>query len=178
LDSRINAQNNTGSRQELEEALQRAGFPVFVYSNSPAVDPKNFQSDYIMVAGGANAYAGLDNAIAGAFKAELVVNGDVIVTVSVQTMYAGAELAFAGGNFAFAGISGVDEIEYEYYISNDAKSWPFYFFVGGSAQYATDGSIVSIDYVDIDDERRLEFREIILRYKPLSTWGLLQVNYV
>ncbi|MCK4500819.1 hypothetical protein KAU11_09990, partial [Candidatus Babeliales bacterium] len=79
LDSRINAIDNTGSAQELEAALQRAGFDLFVYQNSPAIDPTRLQSDYEMVAGEDNAFAGEPDAVAGVFLVELVVNGDIII---------------------------------------------------------------------------------------------------
>lgn len=177
LHSRINSIDNTGSRQELEKALQNAGFPLFVYNNSPAVDPRLFETDYLMVAGGDNAFAGLPTAIAGAFFSDLVVNGDVIISTPVYRMSAGSQNAFAGYSGAIAGIASLVEKEFIYYLPIDSTAWPFIFFVGGEATFALDGSLVTIESVSIDDDRRLELREIILKYKPEFTWGVLIVNY-
>lgn len=178
LDSRINAIENTGSRGELQRALQRAGFPLFVYSNSPAVDPNNFNINYLMVAGNNNAYAGVSTAIAGAFKADIVVNGDIFVESPEYSMVAGGGNNFAGNAGAFAGVIGFFELFYEYFLPNNPENWPFVFFIGGTAQFAMDGSLISIERVDISDDRRLELREIILKYKPTFTWGVLLVDYI
>jgi hypothetical protein len=218
LDSRINAIDNTGSREELERALQRAGFPVFVYSNSPAVDPNNFHkldtylmtagdgkhfagvstamaglfkdnllnindfyltnrlNNYLMVAGNNNAYAGVSTAIAGLFTADIVVNGDIVLELPTYSMVAGGPNRFAGVSGAFAGITGSIETLYEYFLPNNPEHWPFIFFVGGEAQFRADGSIISIERVNINDDRRLELREIVLKYKPTFTWAVLFVN--
>lgn len=178
LDARINAIDNTGSREELERALQRAGFPLFVYSNTPAVDPDYFNTNYLMVAGNSNAFAGVSTAIAGSFKADIVVNGDIIVETPTYSMVAGGGNAFAGNKGAFAGITGFFERFYEYFLPNNPENWPFVFFIGGTAQFALNGSLVSIERVDISDDRRLELREIILKYKPSFTWGVLLVDYI
>lgn len=178
LDSRINAIDNTGSRQELENALQRAGFDLFVYSNSPAVDPTKFLSDFEMVAGEDNAFAGEPDAVAGVFLAELVVNGDIIISQAVYALTAGDEESFAGELSAIAEVEALTEQPFQYFLPSNPLAWPFIFFVGGAAEFAVDGSIVSIEFVDIDDARRLELREIILKYKPAFTWGVLLVNFV
>lgn len=177
LDSRINSTVHSGSREELEQALQNAGFPLFVYSNSPAVNPNNFNNNYLLVAGNDNAFAGVSTAIAGAFKADIVVNGDIIIDSPKYSMIAGARNRFAGNQAAFAGITGFIERFYEYFLPSDPANWPFVFFVGGDAQFAMDGSIINIERVDISDDRRLELREFILKYKPAFTWGVLLVDY-
>lgn len=178
LDSRINGIDNTGSRLELEMALQRAGFPLFVYSNSPAVDPNRFTSDWEMTAGDENAFAGDENAIAGVFLAELVVNGDIVLDRIIYTLNAGDEILFSGDENAIARVESTTQRIYEYFILDNTDSWPFFFFVGGPAVFAVDGSIISIEFVDIDDQRRLELKEIILKYKPMLSWGIIQVNFV
>ncbi len=178
LDSRINSIENTGSRGELELALQSAGFPVFVYSNSPAVDPNVLNTDYLMVAGNNNAFAGVSTAIAGSFQADIVVNGDVIINSPVYSMIAGGGNHFAGNKGAFAGITGLFERFYEYFLPSNPENWPFVFFIGGTANFAIDGSIVNIDRVNISDDRRLELREIVLKYKPTFSWGVLFIDYI
>lgn len=178
LDSRINAIDNTGSRQELEIALQRAGFDLFVYSNSPAVDPTRFLDNYEMLAGEDNAFAGEPDAVAGVFLADLVVNGDIIFSLPVFALVAGDEFSFAGETDAIAEIEQINEQLYEYFVPSNSTAWPFVFFIGGAATFAADGSLVTLQTVNIDDIRRIELREIILKYKPTFTWGMLKVNYI
>ncbi len=178
LFSRINAIDNTGSREELEKAIQLAGFPLFVYSNSPAVDPTKFLDNFEMVAGEDNAFAGEPDAVAGVFLADLVVNGDIFISTPIFALTGGDEFSFAGESSAIAEIEGFFDRLYEYFIPSDSTTWPFFFFVGGVATFAGDGSLVSIASVDIDDDRRLELREIVLKYKPAFTWGMLRVNFI
>lgn len=178
LDSRINATDNSGSRQELEIALQRAGFDLFVYSNSPAVDPTRFLNDFEMLAGEDNAFAGEPDAIAGVFLSDLVVNGDIITSTPIFALTAGDELSYAFEISAIAEIEKLNEQAYEYFLPTDKKKWPFMFFIGGNAIFAADSSLVAIESVDIDDSKRLELREIILKYKPTFTWGMLKVNFI
>lgn len=178
LDSRINATDNTGSRQELEKALQRAGFDLFVYSNSPAVDPTKFLDNYEMMAGEDNAFAGEPDAIAGVFLADLVVNGDIIFSTPVFALTAGDEFSFAGELTAIAEVEQLAEQKYEYFLPSNPTAWPFIFFVGGTATFAGDGSLLVLESVNIDDNRRIELREIILKYKPTFTWGMLKVNFI
>lgn len=178
LFSRLNATDNTGSRQELERALQLAGFDVFVYQNSPAVDPRNFEGSYLMTADDENAFADDENAIAGSFESELVVNGDIFIDSPIYFMTAGDENAFADDENALAGTTGQREVEYQYFLPTESALWPFIFLVGGVAEFSITGEIISIERADVPDDRRLEFREIILKYKPEYTWGVLVVNYV
>jgi len=179
LDSRINAIDNTGSRQELEIALQKAGFDVFVYSNSPAVDPSRFLNDYLLVAGDEFSFAGEDDAFAGVFvENELVVNGDIVFNSLAFSFVAGGEFSFAGEDDAFAAANVLIQQLFTYLLPSDPTAWPFVFFVGGAATFAPDGSLITIENVDIDDTRRIELREIILKYKPAFTWGMLKVNFI
>lgn len=178
LDSRINAIDNTGSAQELELALQRAGFPVFVYQNSPAVNPSRFETDYLMVANGGNAYANVSTAMAGTFKADLVVNGDIILSAPVFLTTANGDNAFANVSNAMAGIISVFETTYKYFLPSNEAAWPFIFFVGGAAEFSGTGELIHIERVEIDEARRLEIREIVLKYKPAFTWGVLIIDFV
>ncbi len=56
--------------------------------------------------------------------------------------------------------------------------WNLVFFVGGVAEYDPVGRILSIDKPDIDQTKREHIRRIILRHKPLYTWGGLCVNFI
>lgn len=178
LSAFIGSGDNTGSRQELENAIRAAGFDLFVYSNSPAVNPNLFANNFDMTAGDDNAFAGEPDAVAGVFGSDFVVNGDIVIEQPIYLMTAGEDGAFAGEPDAVAEIEDFIETFYQYSLPGNPDSWPFIFFVGGPATFDLDGSILSIEFVEIDDSMRLQLREIILKYKPLITWGLLQVNYV
>jgi hypothetical protein len=75
-----------GTIDDLQAALDDAGFAVQVHSNSPAVDPAIFlDQNFQMVAGGGNAYAGRPDAFAGRSGGELLVNGAIFKTRKLVT---------------------------------------------------------------------------------------------
>lgn len=156
LFSRINAINNTGSAQEMQAALRLAGFDVFVYSNSPAVDP-----------------AGILN-----FGSKLLVNGDVYFREENYLMRAGQSVGFAGNSNARAGRFISSSMLYEYVLPANSDAWPFVFFVGGNATFGGSGEIVSLDFATVPESQRLQFEEIVLKYKPTFTWAGLKINYL
>ena len=122
-----------GSEDDLQNALDMAGFDLQVHQNDPAVDPAIILDQlFNMVADGDNAYAGRDDAFASRIGGELIVNGDIY---EQRTLY----LAEADGSNSYAGNSEMvagrfDETERSaimYDIPTDPNSWPFVFFVGG-----------------------------------------------
>ncbi len=176
--------DNNGSKDDLQTALNNAGFIVQVHENSPAVDPDIFLNSVpFMVAGGDNAYAGFvpsgggaSTAIAGKTGGDLLVNGNIFeqvpdYTAVANNMYAGNTEGFAG---AFTDYR-QDKIFYP--IPDDPNSWPFFFFVGGDATRDGSGALTVIDTVDIPLEQRTVFERIILKYKPIHSWAGIIVNY-
>lgn len=155
LESRINAINNKGSAQEMQFALDVAGFDVTVYSNDPAVDPALFQTP----------------------ESQLLVNGPVYRSRAVYLMTAGASNAMAGKTTAKAGKFNEASALYEYVLPTNPDLWPFVFFVGGDATFDGNGALTSLDFADVPFNRQLEFQNIILKYKPMFTWSLVNVNY-
>jgi hypothetical protein len=195
-----------GDRDFLEDRLHQAGFTnVFVYENDPRVDPSNFfLGGYLMYAGDTFAQADEPLAIAGAFEGELLVNGDIFnnfidyIALAGDTFSQADEPVMLAGNF-----DGTikEPIEYEIPLSDDY--WPAIFFVGGPATFAPPegaemfagdtfaqagepgaqageffGQLTSIEFADIPNERRDQFRRLILTIKPLHSWAVLVVNYV
>jgi hypothetical protein len=52
------------------------------------------------------------------------------------------------------------------------------FFVGGDAERdAVSGELTSVDFADVSTARREELRRLIIKTKPLHSWGGLLVNY-
>jgi hypothetical protein len=195
-----------GDRDFMQDKLHQAGFTnVFVYENSPRVNPANFfGGPFLMYAGDTLSQAGEVGAVAGGFEGELLVNGDLFLSIIDYLTRAGDTLSQAGepemqaGNFA-----GTIREPITYELPVDTVYWPAVFFVGGPATFAPDtgaemyagdtlsqagepaaqaglfnGQLTAIDFADIPNERRDQFRRLILKIKPLHSWAVLVVNYV
>ncbi len=171
--------NSNGSEDVLQDKLRNAGFDVFVYQNDPAVDPSIFlENSFRMFAGGPNAFAGNEEAIAGISEGELLVNGDIFISRPLYLAQAGGPSSFAGNSIMLAGkFDEIETVKIEYKTPTNPNAWPFIFFVGGVETRDIDGSILDIERAEIPIERRDEFIRIILKYKPLDTWGTLVVIY-
>lgn len=165
----------------LQDILQSAGFNVQVHENNPPVDPAIFLvGDFVMVAGGSNAYAGRSDAFAGkTANGELLVNGFVPVASDQRLFIANAGNAWAGNQFSIAGYFTEFLVEDKTYtLPTDPKLFPFIFFIGGDATRNASNELTSIDVVDIPASREQEFKELILMHKPAQSWAGLIVNYV
>ena len=177
LDSRINTSSTAGTRDRLEREIRAAGFDLYVYANSPAVNPAQFGSIYRAVAGNPKIVAGNPQAIAGIFNANLLVNGAQERTVSVWRMVAGGAKAFAGNPQALAGRVGITTLLRTYAMPVDSTAWPFIFFVGGIATHNVSGELTSIAIAEVPDDRRAELEETVLRLKGTYTWAVMVVHY-
>lgn len=180
-----NGENN-GSRTDLQNALNDAGFDVQVHENSPAVDPDIFLNSIpFMVAGGDNAYAGffpttpgVYTSIAGKTGGELLVNGAIFKQEPDYLSVASGDNMFAGNGNAISGrFDALKQTEIIYPIPDDPNSWPFFFFVGGDATRDGSGALTAIAPADVHGERKIAFERIILKYKPIHTWAGLIINY-
>lgn len=170
----------TGSEDNLENALQRAGFDVLVHSNSPAVDPAIFLDQVFQLVCGdpVNAFAGDPNAYCGRVGGYLLVNGTIFSRRPKYLSVGDSLNAFAGDPVCVTGyfLALIKEIK-EYEIPDDPDAWPFIFFVGGQAIRGGSGELTDIETADVPSERRQEFENIILSYKPIFTWAGLIINY-
>lgn len=173
----VYARSDNGTEDDMQAALRNVGFDVYVYQNSPAVDPDPFLSKaFQMVAGGDNAYAGRADAYAGSTGGELLVNGDIFNTSRVYTSGAGSGL-YAGTGHGAGEYEDLLIEKIEYPIPTAPNDWPLVFFVGGAVTRDGTGAILTIDNAIVDGARENEFKSTILRYKPLDTWAALIVTY-
>ena len=177
LAARINAEQAAGTRDRMERELQAAGFDLFVYSNDPAVDPRQFATKFATVAGGDEAFAGEPSAVAEAFSAVLIVNGDAIRTVPVWLTVADGDRAFAGELSAIAEQAGSIDLPIDYDVPADPATWPLIFFIGGPATFGGSGELIAIETVQVPALRKIELEQTILRLKPLHTWASMMVDY-
>lgn len=167
----------------LQEKLRDAGFDVYVHANSPAVDPAIFLDEAFQMTagdtlpGGNDAQAGEPEAYCGRVGGELLVNGELFKAFPNYTVLCDEAEAQCGESSATAGEYDSIRLEYIQYDIPPAAQWPLVFFVGGEATRNALGELTNIDIADIAIERRLEFRRIILRYKPMMSWAGLIVVY-
>jgi len=180
LESFIFGAEDSGTPEDLERRLQDAGFDVFVYANDPAQDPLVILDQaFRMVAGGSNAFAGRQDAFARRQGGELIVNGDKFKQVPDYLTTAGGPNSSAGNSSFIAGkFDEVTSVKIEYVVPSNPGDWPLIFFIGGPATFDIDGKILAIENIIQPAELRNEFLKIILRYKPLYTWGVSVVDFV
>jgi hypothetical protein len=163
-----------GSNDNLEIALHKAGFEnLFVYDNSPAIDPADYYYMSLMQCGEALAQCGEPLAQCSRFQGELIVNGDIYDFSVDYLCCCGEALAQCGEVTAQAGnYSGITRTKREYDVPVNESAWPFVFFVGGAIGYDD-----KIEFVDIPYIRRADLVRLILMMKPLHTWCVLLVNW-
>jgi hypothetical protein len=181
LASLVYATRDNGSLDGLQDQLHAAGFTdLFVYDNSPAVDPDIFvgQVSEFMCADPPTALcADPPIALCSLYSGgEYVVNGDIYEQeVSLTVVCSDPPTALcANPPTALCGdfINVKTAIEYD-----PSTNWNCVFFVGGAVTRDGSGAIIAIESVPIELDKRLALRRIILRVKPLMTWGALAVQW-
>jgi len=168
-----------GSVDHLQSVLDAAGFDLFVYENSPAVDPAIFLDQaFQMTAGSEFAYAGNSGAYASITGGELLVNGSLIEQFPAYLSQAGGVDSYAGNSEAFAGnYDQFTQIEFEYLIPTDPTDWPLVFFVGGPAIRDGSGALTDIELGEVPASREGELKKTILQIKPMHSWAGLIISY-
>ena len=64
-------------------------------------------------------------------------------------------------------------IELGYSIPSDPGYWRDFFIVSGEVITDGTGTPTTYKFLSIPMSRRLEFRRLILKFKPLHAWGIL-----
>lgn len=181
LNVKIYSRGGTGSKDNLQDSLERAGFMVQVHENSPAVDPSLFldQAFQLTLGDTNNAYIGDPNAYLGRIGGELLVNGAVFTQRPIYLSELNGQNAYIGDPLMGLGyFTELYKEKQEFPIPTDPDSWPFIFFVGGDATRDGTGALTNIEQADIESEKREEFENIILAYKPMHSWAGLIISYI
>lgn len=176
----------SGAWDLLQSKLREAGFDdVYVHPNDPAVDPNIFLAQAFnmtcgdLLPGGNDAQCGEPEAICAQVGGELLVNGDLFVSVPNYVNLCGEPLATCDATVQCGDFDGyksqLQDITYQ--VPTDSGYWPLMFFVGGPATRDGNGYLTEIEFYTLPQERRLEFRRTILRFKPMHAWGGLIVVY-
>ena len=182
----IYRRTGTGAWDILQSKLREAGFTdVYVHPNDPAVDPNIFLAQAFnmvcgdLLPGGNDAQCGEPEAICAQVGGELLVNGDLFLSVPNYVNLCGEPLATCDATVQAGDFDGYKSqlVDITYQIPTNSGYWPLIFFVGGPATRDVDGYLTEIQFYTLPIERRLEFRRTILKFKPMHSWGGLIVVY-
>lgn len=176
----VYATRGTGSRTYLQDRLHEAGFTnLFVYHNSPAVNPNDFIVDRAgMWCGMTEAVCGHEDAFCALFDGgEYVVNGDIYdQTVGYDALCGGLNSVCGNQEAVCGNVTSTKEL-IEYTVPDTDGNWNLVFFVGGTVERDGTGAIIDIEIVPIESKLRESLRRIILRHKPATSWGALSVRF-
>lgn len=144
--------NTTGATDLVQNRLRDSGFDVYVYDNEPPVDPSAFVNavptatcgDPDIVFGGDTAFFGKAN------DNKLLVNSNLIYHSTDP-------------------LDPNRRVTYE--VPSDPLYYPLIFFVGGEVTRNIEGEIIEIMPAFIRGDRRSEFEQLVLKYKPLHSWA-------
>lgn len=177
---------STGAWDILQEKLRESGFDdVYVHPNDPAVDPNIFLAQAFnmmcgeLLPGGNDAQCGEPEAICAQVGGELLVNGDLFINTPNYVNLCGESAVQCDDDVFCGDFDGYKStsVDIAYVIPTDSGYWPLIFFVGGPATRDVDGYLTEIEFYTLPIQRRLEFRRIILKFKPMHSWGGLIVVY-
>lgn len=186
LNAFIHRRATTGAWDIVQEKLREAGFTdVYVHPNDPAADPNVFiAEDFSMVCGdllpgGNDAQCGEPEAMCAQVGGELLVNGDLFESILNYSVLCDDGI-FAGDDIYAGDFDGYKSLatDASYVVPADDGYWPLVFFVGGAATRDPITDIITdIMIYSVPTERRVEFRRLILKFKPMHSWGALIVQY-
>ena len=178
--------SNPPTAENLQQKLRDAGFTgVFVYPNDPPVDPNIFLAEnYAMMCnellpGGNDPQCGEPEAQCSLTGGELVVNGDLFTNIPNYKNQCGNGV-YCNDNVYCGDVAGyITTVSQSVYaVPADPGYWGLIFFVGGPATFdPVTGELLTIEQYSVPNARRTEFRRIILRHKPLYSWGGLIIVY-
>lgn len=184
------ARRRRDTRDDLQEALDRAGFGagglgLEVYANDPAVDPGPYMNyAFITMCGEADACCGYYLvsdvlAVCGVSGGLWIVNGDVFVPMP-NYLGCGDPVMCCGyiptGGSAIMAECGIyytlSYLPVEYESPPESWMWPLVFFVAKAG-----GTLATLQMAQIPGNQRGALIEIIMRWKPLSTWCALLCTF-
>jgi hypothetical protein len=176
--------NGKGSLDDLQDALHRGGFTnALVHNNDNPLDPGVLVEDTFGSTCSATPGPTCTDlpehtcSIASDGHGEYIVNGDIFKQAT----------EFGSTCSATPGPTCTDLPEYTAGSIESQKNPVRYrptknfqkvFFVGGEITKDGSGNILDVAPIAIDERLRQEFRRIVLKYKPLDTWGAAIVDYI
>jgi hypothetical protein len=183
----IERRASTGAWDVLQAQLRSAGFDdVYVHPNDPAVDPAVFLAQAFnmtcngLLPGGNDPECGEPEAICALIGGQLLVNGDLFSNLPNyinECDEPGVECddGIFCGDFDGYRRTNLEDV---YEVPTISGYWPLIFFVGGAAtRDPVTNALTEINIYQVPQQRRSEFRRIILRFKPLHSWAGLIVIY-
>jgi hypothetical protein len=166
-----------GSIDTLQDKLDQAGFNVTVYANSPPVDPASIVAGITapIICGAANAVCGGVGVVCGGTdNAYLLVNGEAFDDYTYFDLPSGNyHYLTACGDPPSLVCGATDLVCGSRYSEN--SYWGMIFFVGGEATYEY-GLLTSIEAAEVPFVRKDEFKQLILKYKPMHSWCVLIIS--
>lgn len=171
--------------ESLQEKLRESGFTgAYVYANTAPLDPADLlKAGFNMTAGdilpgGNDPQCGEPEAVCVQFGGELIVNGDLYSMIPDYINLCGdgieCGVTVQAGDFL---TYGEDRKEITYPIPTDPGYWPMFFIVSGEVLTDAFGTPTTYKFLSIPRSRRLEFRRLILRFKPVHAWGVLMITW-
>lgn len=167
-----------GTEDDLQDALDAAGFSVIVTQNDPAVDPGPFLDEsFGATLGNDAAHLGRVDAFFKVFGGELIVNGPIISQRKAIIVQIGGIFSMGNSLAVTGGYVGVETTVREYDVPTDPDDFPMVFFVSGLVTKDGGGFITDIEAADVPSERKPELVRIIIEIKGLHSWCALIVNF-
>jgi len=167
--------------ETLQEKLRESGFAdVYVYENSAPLDPADLLRAGFNMTCGDGLECGEPQAFCSQFGGEIIVNGDLYVMLPDYVNLCGeagvcCDATIQAGDFQ---TFGENLIEVTYQIPTDPGFWRNFFIVSGEVLTDAFGVPTTYKFISIPRSRRLEFRRLILKLKPLHSWGILMITWV
>lgn len=154
LNRKVYQADKIGSVDDMQDALDNAGFSLQVHLNNPPVDPDILigSGEYIV-----NTYLGVQNAT------------NIIVC--------GSPFAVCGSSEACCGYA-IYVVTPFVYPTPPATHRGMVYFIGGAATRGVSGELTSIAAANVDANRRADLVTTILNMRPIMAWCCLIVNYV
>lgn len=179
LKNAITDNQGYGTAWDMQAKLRAAGFDnIYVYQNDPPVDVNDYVNILTAIHfGGASYGFGNSNTYFSFAGGELIVNGQiyyngsrVYYSVPTNDQY-WANFFFVGGLATFS-----DIIEPLNYFGKTVSM-----FGGSGVAFGinqTLSEITAISLIDIPYSRQEELRRLIVKYKPIHSWGILLVSWI
>lgn len=179
LKNAITDNQGYGTAWDMQAKLRAAGFTdIYVYQNDPPVDINLYVGNTANIScrTGFTATCGSLIAYCAASGGRLVVNGNVFfnqapVTYQIPLQAYWHNVFFVGGQATFSDIE-------RFFITCSNYQATCGNPVATCGNKITRSEITAIAQVSIPSSRREEVRRLVVKYKPIHSWGVLRILFV